>query len=57
MSIYDSYKIDLRGKAVADGMIRTGVASAIVYASVAVGWLYITGLGLLERLGLLDLAQ
>lgn len=57
MSIYDSYKIDLKGRAVEHGIIRTGVASAVVCALVAVGWLYIASLGLLEGLGLLDLAQ
>jgi hypothetical protein len=50
MSLYDSYKIDLKGRAVEHGIIRTGVASAIVYASVAAGWLYIAALASLSAL-------
>ena len=44
-SIYDSYS--LRHLKPTEGkLIRTGLASAIVYGSVIVGWIYIVGLGL-----------
>ena len=44
-SIYNGYAINLSGEPVEGRIIRIGVASAVVYVSVAIGWLYIAWLG------------
>jgi hypothetical protein len=46
ISIHNSYAINLKGKPAQDGPIGTGIASAIVYSSVVIGWLFIVCLGL-----------
>jgi hypothetical protein len=48
-SIHDAYSVNFlkgeKGKPTEGRIIRTGVASAIVYLSVAIGWAYIAFLG------------
>jgi hypothetical protein len=47
ITIYDRYKAHLKGTPEGDGIVGIGIASAIVYSSVVIGWLYIALLGLL----------
>lgn len=45
ITMYDRYPMNFKDNPKKDGPIGIGIASAIVYSSVVLGWLYIAFLG------------